>query len=134
MNKIILTNGLDSNSISIINAYINNYKGKANGFTLEIKPVRDTRSLQQNKLLWVFMEAISRKVGDYPEACLVEVKKAYMKSKSIDKWLETSKLDVNEMNSFLSFTFDYLMGVVEGYLDMEEGNQWVQYKKQMEEL
>ena len=33
------------------------------------------------------------------------------------------------MNTFLTFTFDYLMNVAEGYLGEREGMLWVEYNK-----
>lgn len=102
-------------------------KKKAEAYTVEIKVVKDIRSLEQNAMYWVLCEALARKMGEHKEYASSFFKKEYMKEKSINKWIETHLLDTADMSQFIDYCFWFLINIAEGYLDDVEGKMWLDY-------
>lgn len=127
--KFIIKNHEDLVQVS---NYIKNYNRQNEGFTVEVKPIKDIRSLQQNAIWWVLCEACSRKVGETKQWYSAYIKHEYMKEKNISDWIETHLLDKSEMSQIIDYAFHHLMYVVEGYLDEQEGQKWVQYKNNVD--
>ena len=109
--------------------YINGYNRKNEGFSVEVKAVKDARSLAQNAMWWTLVTAVARQSGDFKESTAVTIKKAYMKENNLSEWIDTHKLDVADMSKIIDYAFHFLMNVAEGYLDETEGTQWIKYNQ-----
>jgi len=123
--KFYVTDG----DLKAVENYISSYTRKNEGFSIEVKAVKDARSLAQNNIYWVLISAIGRKMGEFKVPADVILKKAYMKEYGLTEWLETHSLDTTEMSQVIDYTFWFLMNVAEGYLDETEGMQWLKYKE-----
>lgn len=98
-----------------INNYISKYTKKNDGFKIEVSPVKDKRSIEQNKYYWgvlvkalMIINAETGRASCGKRACDYEFKKVYQCAYRLDDLPEHKDFDVGQMINYLEFCMQYL--------------------------
>lgn len=136
---IYIGNFLTESHQRIINNYIANFKQKNDGFQVEVTPLKDKRSLNQNRYYWgVLVKALmitNAETGRSESGkryCDYEFKLAYQKAYRTDDLPEHKDFDVGKMMGYLDFCFIYLTDPeydINASITMQEFNELDELKK-----